>query len=284
MNTQKPPSLSERVLERIGAEHLRPRSRWSFVLENWFFWALGALALLLGSLASAAALFEVANTGWDFYAATHHDLLTLIIEAAPYLWLLVLAFFVFVGYENIRHTKRGYRYPLPIIVIGSVLTSVVLGAALFAAGFGQEVEEAVGGHVPFYQPVLLAEHAHWLAPARGLLGGMVVSVSSTSDTFTLKSFDGSLWTIDAGDLSTTSAAAVERGGVVRVIAVPSMEATSTLHGCAVSAWKTYGTAAGTPETRPFGPFLRPERSAPSARMEVCKGASPYRPPRAASGE
>ncbi len=279
-------TLTERVLGRIDSEHLSPRPRWAFALENWFFWTLGALALALGALASAAALFEVANTGWDFYMDTHRDLLTFIVAAAPYLWLLVLALFVFIGYENIRRTKRGYRYPLAVIVIGSILTSVVLGTALFAAGFGEEIEEAIGDHPPFYRPVVLAEHAHWLSPQQGLLGGTIVAVSTTSESFTLKDFDGAVWTIDASDLGATSTAAVERGGVVRVIGLPTTNATSTtLHACAVFSWKTYGapTDDALPPFAPL-PMPMPERSMGGMRISLCRGASPYTSPRATGGE
>jgi hypothetical protein len=276
-------TLSERVLGRIGAEHIEPRPRWRFVAENWFFWAVGAIAVALGSFASAAALFELANAGWSFYAATHHDLLTFILAAAPFLWLLALALFILIGYENIRRTKRGYRYPFTLIVVGAVLTSIALGAALFAMGFGEQIDESIGSHPPFYRPLVVEEHAWWLRPADGLLGGQVVAVSTTSDSFTLKDFNGTIWTIDASMLSTTSAATVERGGVVRVEGIADASATSTLVACAVYPWQTYG-AENTPPPPP--PFAAPpsERSSGTARNQSCKGASPYQSPRATSGE
>lgn len=278
-----PPGLAERVLGRINTEHVVPRSRWSFAAENWLFWLLGVLAVALGSLASAAALFEIANAGWSFYAATHHDLLTFTLAAAPFLWLLVLALFILIGYENIRRTKRGYRYPFSIIVLGAVLTSIMLGSALFAAGFGEEVDEAIGDHPPFYRPVVVMQHAWWTRPDQGLLGGQVVGVSSSSDTFFLKAFDGTVWTVDAADLSTSSEAIVARGGVVRVEGVPDAGATSTLHACLVFAWETYGAMSAPPPGTPFAPPS--ERSSPIVRSEICKGASPYGPPQGAtSGE
>jgi len=278
-------SLTKRVLEQIEGERVAPRPRWEFVLENWFFWTLGGVAVALGAFAAAAALFEIANAGWAFYAKTHPDLLTFFIQAAPFLWLIALAVFIFVGYTNIRRTKRGYRYPFWIIACGAVLTSIVLGTALFAAGFGQEIDEAIGDHPPFYRPVVVEEHSWWENPSRGLLGGMVVAVSGANDSFTLQDFNGSSWTIDASELSTTSLAAVERGGQVRVIGVPDPDATSTLEACYVFAWQTYGAHNPAPPPAPFAVIPPPnETIAPATRSDECKGIRPYGPPRAAPGE
>jgi hypothetical protein len=278
-------SLAERVLGRIDTEHIAPRPRWAFVAENWFFWTCGALAVAVGSLASAAVLFELANAGWSFYAATHPDLLTFVLAAAPFLWLFILAVFIFIGYENIRRTKHGYRYPFTIIILGAVLTSIALGAALFAAGFGEEVDEAIGDHPPFYRPVIVAAHAWWLHPDRGLLGGQVVAVSAVNDTFTLKDFNGNIWIVDASGLSTTSLAAVERGGIVRVEGIPDANATSSLVACAVFPWTTYGADTNPPPPAPFAPIPPvSERTSTDMRSQICRGASPYGSPSATSGD
>ncbi|HVW82458.1 MAG TPA: hypothetical protein VHC68_00720 [Candidatus Paceibacterota bacterium] len=299
-------SLAKRVLDRIEGERVRPRPRWEFLARDWFFWLLGGVSVALGAVAIAAALFEVANADWRFWAATHGDFMNFFLSAAPFLWILALALFILVGYVNIRRTRRGYRYPFWLIALGAVLTSAVLGGALFAAGLGEPIEEAVGDHPPFYRPIEAAERAWWLSPEHGLLGGTVVGVSSTSDAFTLRSFDGSLWQVGADALSTTSAAVVERGGEVRIVGVPS-KATSTFEGCYVFAWQVEGARRAPPPAAPFA--LRLKAGAPSgttavavaapagapgvprvetfsvtARSNPCTGVSPYGSPRAISGD
>jgi hypothetical protein len=276
MTNEPATSVAKRVLERIEGEHIAPRPRWEFLAREWFFWALGGASVALGALAVAAALFEVANADWRFWAATHGDFFAFLLSAAPFLWLVALALFILVGYENIRRTRRGYRYPFWLIALGAVLTSAVLGATLFAAGLGERIEEAPGDSLPFYRPIEAAERGWWIEPARGLLGGEVVAVSSTSDGFVLRDFDGALWQIDAGALSSTSIAAVARGGEVRVIGVPDPRATSTFVGCYVFPWQIKGAARAKPLAVPFAPPAA-EIFAFVARKNPCTGVAPYQP-------
>ncbi|MGH7175429.1 MAG: hypothetical protein ACREGR_03675 [Minisyncoccia bacterium] len=281
-DSPQPDSLVKKVLERIEGERLTPRPRWEFLARDWFFWLLGGISVALGALAIAAALFELANAGWPFFAETHQDFLTFFLQAAPFLWLLALALFILLGYENIRRTRRGYRYPFWLIATGAVLTSAVLGSALFAAGLGENIEEAIGDHPPFYRPIELEEHGWWLSPARGLLGGTVISVSSTSDTFMIKDFKGDLWQVDAAALSSTSATALERGGVVRVIGAPQADATSTFEACFVFPWEVEGARRLPPLLAPFAP-PPVEKFSAAVRSNPCTGVSPYKPT-ASAGE
>jgi len=153
-NHQPDTHLAKRVFERIEGEHLIPRPRWEFLLQNYFFWTLGALAVALGALAVAAMLFEVANVDWSLSVMAHSGFLAFLLEAVPFFWVIVLTLFIFIGYLNVRRTNHGYRYSLAIIAIGAVMTSLALGAGLYMIGFGRSVEETVDRHTPFHRPIL----------------------------------------------------------------------------------------------------------------------------------
>jgi hypothetical protein len=153
-NDQPNMHLSGRVLERIVDEHLRPRPRWEFVFQNCFFWGLGALAVILGALAFSAMLFEIVNAHWGLSAIAPSGFFTSFIEAVPFFWVVVLALFIFIGYLNVRRTNHGYRYSLAVIAFGAVMTSIVLGTALYMINFGRSIEEAVDRNTPFHRPVL----------------------------------------------------------------------------------------------------------------------------------
>jgi hypothetical protein len=268
--------LAKRILTTIQEKHLRPRPRWEFLFKNYFFWALGGLAVVLGALAFSAALFEIENAGWQYFAATHGSFISFFFAAAPFLWVAVLILFVLIGYVNIRHTRRGYRYPLSLIALGAVLTSITLGTSLYAAGLGGSVEESLGDHPPFYRPVLTAEHSWWLAPAKGLLGGVVVSVASDTASFTLQDFSGREWTIDSSDLRGPDLAALLRGGVVRVAGVPvAPGSTALFHACFVFPWRTFGgPSAALPLPLAFIASTS-EKITGAMRSEECEGTSLY---------
>ena len=280
MNTNDPhpdDDLAKRVLGRIVDEHLTPRPRWEFLFKNYFFWGLGALAVVFGALAFSATLFEITNVDWRFSVVTHPDLLTFFFAVAPFFWIIALALFLLIGYANVRSTNHGYRYSLLTLALGAVLTSLVLGTVLYATGFGGEVEEVIGDHPPFYRPTLTAQHSWWLAPEKGLLGGQVVQADPSGASFVLRDFNGQMWHIDGSDLRTPDLAAIAHGGTVRVIGVPTTATSTAFHACFVFTWETNGRLAGG--TSPPSFVLRiastSERDETNTRSEICRDIRPY---------
>ena len=275
--------LAVRVLHRIKAEDVHLRPRWEFLLKHYTFWTMGVVAVILGAIAFSAALFEVENTTWRLYMATHPNLLSFVFAVAPFLWVIALAIFMLIGYATIRHTNRGYRYPLVLIAVGAVLTSVTLGTALYAAGYGGRVEEALGSIPPFYRPILQQEHGWWLNPNRGLLGGVVMSVASAASSsplgFVLKDFSGHVWKIDGADLRGIDLTILARGGTVRVVGVPVVGSTSSstvFHACFVFPWRVFGLGS-KPPSPPVAVFSSStERMSGIARSDECRGIRPYK--------
>jgi len=273
--------LSQRVFQRIAGEHLVPRPRWEFRIKNYFFWTLGACAVVLGALAFSATLFEITNVDWRLSVATHPSFFSFFLAAAPFLWVFALAFFIAVGYVNIRQTNHGYRYSLAIIALGAVLMSLTLGSGLYVAGLGGVIEESIGDHPPFYRPILLEERSWWLAPERGLLVGDVMNVAPDITSFVLRDFSGRFWEVEGSDLHNPDLAAVARGGVVRVVGVPAQEGASasttmSFHACFVFPWE-----AERPRNKPLPLPLAAiasssERSATTTSSEECRNIRPYR--------
>lgn len=268
--------FAKRVLERISDEQLTPRPRWEFVFKNYVFWGLGAFAVALGAFASSAMLFEVENVDWRLALVTHNDFFSFFLDAAPFLWIGALVLFILIGYVNVRRTNHGYRYSLVTIALGAVLTSLTLGAALYASGFGGLVEETVGAYTPFHRSILIEERSWWLAPGKGLLGGHVVSAAPSVASFVLRDFNGAMWNVDGSDLRTPDLAAVARGGLVRVIGVPTTATSTVFHACFVLPWEFHGDFRHTPSPLPVATIASSsERSSFVARSEVCKGIRPY---------
>jgi hypothetical protein len=269
-------NFANRVLERIEEKHLTPRPRYEFILKNYFFWTLGALAVIIGAIAFSATLFEIENVDWRLSAATHSSFFSFFLAAVPFVWILALALFILIGYINIRLTNHGYRYPLTIIALGAVLTSITLGIGLYAIGFGGRIDEAIGDHPPFYRPILAAEHDWWLAPDKGLLGGQVVSAASDISSFALRDFSGHVWNIDGSNLRGPDLAVVARGGIVRIVGIPISATSTVFHACFVFPWETYGYFRSTPPPPPLAAIASTsEQNATSTRSDACKNIRPY---------
>lgn len=289
-NDQREEHIARRVLRRIGCENISPRPRWEFMAKNYFFWTLGALAVALGALAVAATLFEITNVDWRLSAATHPDFFAFFLAAAPFFWIIALAFFILIGYLNVRRTNHGYRYPLIVIALGAVLTSLALGSGLYMIGFGGKIDGAIGDHPPFYRPILIEERSWWLAPEKGLLGGQITSVAPNAASFALRDFSGKLWNVDESDLHNPDLATVARGGIVRIVGLPAGQAglpvstTTTFHACFVFPWKTHEGFRDEPLQPPLAAIASTsQKNATTTRSDACKNIRPYRQLRSIEG-
>ena len=281
LDEQKGGRLANRILERIKGERLTPRPRWEFLVKDYFFWILGVFAVILGAFAVTAMLFEITNVDWRLSVATHSSFLSFLLASAPLFWIIALILFICIGYLNVRRTNHGYRYPLTIIALGAVLTSLALGTSLYTAGFGRVVEEVIGDHPPFYRPIITAERSWWLAPEKGLLGGQIISVAPHDVSFVLSDFSGRSWKVDESDLHTPDLAAVARGGIVRVVGLPvqtnaASTTNATFHACFVFSWEMHGDFQNKPSPLPLMIIASTsEKSATTTDRDVCKNIRPY---------
>lgn len=269
-----PDTFVTRVLARIDEEKVLPRPRWEFLFTHYTFWAVGVLAVLLGAASFAAIVFEMQNAGWRFASATHTDFVTFLFDIAPFVWVIALGAFVGIGYVTIRHTKRGYRYPLSVLALGAVLTSMTLGFGLYAGGFGAEIDEVVGDHPPFYRPILLAKQSWWVAPEKGLLAGTVLMVTPATHSFSLRDFSGKSWQVDSTDIRARDLAVLLQGGSVRVVGVATTTG-AAFHACFVFPWEVYGKNYPPPPPPRIFTASSSERIGAPARSDICKGIRPY---------
>jgi len=275
INPQRGHTLAEQVLSRIEHEQLSPRPRWRFIVKNYVFWCLGALAIVLGALAFAATLFEITNVDWHLSTATHGNLFSFFFAAAPIFWVVAFILLILIGYINVRYTDHGYRHSLLVIALVAGLVSLLLGAGIYAFGFGRAIVEIPGDHPPFYRPIFAVQQSWWLAPEKGLLGGQVVQVAPDGNSFVLSDFSDRTWEIYAGDLAARDFAVIARGGKVRIVGAPVAATSSVFHACFVFSWETYLDSAEQESKQSTVASSTYERNVTGGRSEICKGIRPY---------
>ena len=210
-------SVRNTVLDRI--EEVTPYSKVHFVFRDALFWVLFAISIIVGAAGVAAMLFTAMNIGWEFHEATHDNLVTFLASTLPYVWFIILIGMVLLGYFDIRHTKRGYKYSLHTIVGISVAGSIVGGVVLHGAGMSRAIDEGIGRHIPLHSPALTKQEEMWTKPENGLLAGNVEYVDVTEDTVVLESFDKLDITINIEELRQSDIAVLESKKRVRVVGV-----------------------------------------------------------------
>lgn len=230
-NKTTTPDLKHSILGRIDEEQIVPCPRARFMFTNGFFSFASLVSVAIGAVAVAVTIFTTLNSGWEYYEMTHTNLLTFTFNIMPYLWIVVVALTALLGYFNIRHTKRGYKYPLYIMVLGIVGSSLVGGVTLYVLKVGSSVDFMIGNAFPEqYRSAVTYQKEMWHKPEAGRLFGMIAT--TTEDHLEFKDIEGNVWQVNTLALKPFDESLMIQEREVRLIGVLDAE-TMTIDGCAV---------------------------------------------------
>lgn len=210
-------SLTDAVLSRIEKESLTPHTKTWFMCREAFFWAFLVVVVLVGAAAVAQTFFGMLFSGYEYYELTHGTLSAYILDALPYIWIAVLVLALLIGHFNVRHTKKGYRYPLSVVVLLSILASLVLGVALYRIGLAHLIDTRFAGLMPFHRSVVSMEERMWSSPEEGRLLGMIEEVDVIGDIATITNPIGETVVVDTSELRAEDKRSVAEGNVVRLV-------------------------------------------------------------------
>jgi len=182
------------IINKIVKDKIKPKSKWQFFLRDSVIWGVGVISLIVGSLSFAVVIYLLKYNDWSVYSQITDSLAEFILLTLPYFWLVFLVIFIFIVYYNIKHTKKGYRYSLPAVLVISIVASVMLGGLFFKVGLGQTIDDVLGEKAPFYTKLFNRKILYMSQPDKGRLSGMVVSRVSDSE-FLLLDIKKHEWTI-----------------------------------------------------------------------------------------
>ncbi len=253
------------LLERINATEVTPLPKQYFSLKNIVLWLLAVLSVLVGGLAVSSIIFRAVNLPGAYPAGGLP--LPLFAHLLPFVWILLLVFFSYLALREIRATKRGYRYELPVLVLSLLLTSCVLGIAFYASGIGAHLDRLAVRHTPFMAGIEDAQAVRWQHPENGFLMGVVSSKTETE--FIVTDPKNRAWTVLIGpDTFTEIFDEDERVGVRGTIIDSTLR---TFEACEVRTLEFSGD-----KRPPFPRFAndRGERKTPVTRSTSCGDVRP----------
>lgn len=222
--------FAARVVGAIQEREIAPRPRWTFVARNVLLGLLLVLSVFFGAMTVATSEFLLLDRDWDLAVELSQRNTIATVRSFPYLWLAALLMLVLLTYQLVTRTRRGYRFAPVTVLGGSVLMSLALGSALYAAGLGTRTHELARRELPAYDRFVLSRDAFWSNPAQGLLGGQVLEATTTT-AFVLRDAQGRDWLV----LVTGNAEGVATGAYVR--AIGAHVGTSTFAAQTVLPWR-----------------------------------------------
>ena len=187
--------FSQRLLERIEDEHIKPISRWAIFARRGLAWTVIGLSIICTSLLASLLFLAVLQVDIPFLRRSSlGPMLRLILDYVPLIW--VILFLVLCALEVIllRHETRAYRYS-QITVAGLVLLGVsLIGLGLYAAKLPEHFERSLESGLPTGMHPWTIRRAPPGRPEQGVLFGEVLTVSST--TVSIRGPRGEEWRVN----------------------------------------------------------------------------------------
>lgn len=194
-------NFGEKLLGTIKERHILPKPKWQFLLKDYMIWAIGAVALLIGAIATCLVIYMLDADDLDIYKKIDNGLSEFILLAIPFFWLLIFAVFTGVVYYDFKKTKKGYRFTAPVVLSAVVISSILLGGAGYVFGMGKKIDDILGQKAPFYSQLINPRLNMWQKPEKGRLAGLVVSDPGI-DRLIIVDRSGKEWILIISDVRT----------------------------------------------------------------------------------
>ena len=188
--------LSRIILDKIKTKQITPKPRWTFLLKNYLVWFLAFLSLFVGSMSAAVIIMLLRHSDWEIIGQTSGGLPNFILSTLPFFWIILLFLLIIVGLYNFRHTKKGYRYRVSLILAATIILSVVFGEVLYRVGISQAIDDTLGANIPMYRRVMNPRINFWSETRQGRLAGVIISMSEDSEFTLLDQFE-KIWLVYA---------------------------------------------------------------------------------------
>lgn len=181
MNQDNFENLENKILDKIKAEHIRPKSVWYFILKDYSLWSLVFLSVILGAIAISPIIFIFQNLELGYAKHITPNIFTFVLFMLPYGWILLCAVTTFFATLAWERTKNGYKFDGRYVFACSFVASLILGIIMNEWSFGRFIDDEAG-HMSYgsYKSFDERRDENWFNPDEGRVVGIVHDISTTS--------------------------------------------------------------------------------------------------------
>jgi len=205
---------SQKLLNKITAEQIKPSPRWHFILRNYIFWSVFLIFVVLGSIAFSIILYAITENDFDLLSFSGSKI-EFLFSVLPLLWILFLVIFSIISIFGIRHTKTGYRYSFLKILSFNILLSIFSGALFFYTGGAEKMERIFAENISVYKSFEERRISRWSHPENGFLSGLILE-NKSKDIILIKDFNGMKWEINIQDAFIRSKLYLNQGEKIKI--------------------------------------------------------------------
>ncbi len=187
----------EETLKKIKREKIEPTPKWQFELKNFSVWAIVAILIVSGGVASGLLIYFSLGMSQEFFSLGEGRRWIFLWHFFPRFWLLILSIFFFLAFLVFRQTKHGYRYGTWLISAGLISLVIFIGSALYFSNKSEWTHECFCNSVPYYKELSFDREKVWSRPDIGFLGGKVLTVEENN--LNLEDLVGTVWYVKLDD-------------------------------------------------------------------------------------
>lgn len=192
-------NISDKALDLISKEKIKPIPRWEFMAKNWGLWL--AFLISLG--------FLVLGISVSWFGLRSNII-------APHLWLIMVAIFLGLSFVLFERTKRAYRFQSWQVIAMISVVGLMVGGVVFKLGLPNRIDRQLEKDVPYYRTIVPMKMTAWNNPNQGYLAGQIIAVNE--DNFSIKDFKGEIWVIK-GEPLIKGKVIIEIGQEIKLIGI-----------------------------------------------------------------
>lgn len=181
--------FSQSILERIKAEHRKPKARWIYLVYNISLWGFSLIAIFALGIFLAGLFLDISEAEWEIAGKYPGGLPSFLIQTFSWVWLAGIAAAVASAYVLMRKTKRGYRYGVLALAGVVFVASLTIGGALIFTPIPDAAQDLRWQRFHLPPPDEL-----WQAPKAGLLLGEIIEAHEK--LIIVNAIDQSRWEVD----------------------------------------------------------------------------------------
>ena len=161
------------ILNKIKDENIVPKSHFRVHWKNYVFWTVWSVIMIFGAISFSLLLLNILDIRPDFLRELGiGKYFRILMDTAPYLWIILVLIAFCTGYMAMRKTRRGYRYNMIFITTITVLIISMAGALLHVSKFNQRMGEKMMGNEGIRRMGFPAQE-RMVRPGEGMMGGVV---------------------------------------------------------------------------------------------------------------
>jgi len=187
----------QRGLEEIKKEKIKPIASWKFQVRDFFWWIAFSFSILAGGISISISIFLITELDWGMYQHLGHSFLETFLIMFPHFWFVFLSIFLFISYQNLRHTKKGYHYELILVTVVIVFVSIILSLLFSFTKIDQKLNQIFINKIPGYERIIHTKEHQWSQPEEGLFSGRIIKkeIKNNTTTLILENAKSGVWEI-----------------------------------------------------------------------------------------